>query len=150
MKCIASSAPYLASGGSDDLLHIYDLQVSSKFYYAAVHCHSLSCQRHETVTLTLTMMQAGTDLGFLMNPGDGAVSAITFYAQSASHHPSHLLSGAADGGITVWQAGGEWVCLKTLRGHKCASLPCSCSMQCSYKALICHPAYHVSKMSFIQ
>ena len=62
-------------------------------------------------------MQAGSDLGFLMNPGDGAVAAMTFHSQE-QQLPSHLFSGAADGGITVWQAGGDWVCLKTLRGHK--------------------------------
>lgn len=63
-------------------------------------------------------MQSDVDLGFLMSPGDGAVSALAFHATDRSRHPSHMLSGSADGSLSVWQAGGEWVCLKTFQGHK--------------------------------
>ena len=61
--------------------------------------------------------QNGRDLGFLMNPGDGAVTAITFYTPRASGMPTHLLNGSADGSISVWAAP-TWDCLKTLIGHK--------------------------------
>jgi len=66
--------------------------------------------------------QTKTDMGFLMNPGDGAVSAVRFFAPAAAAAPTHLLSGAADGSISIWASGGDWDCLKTLPGHKCAPL----------------------------
>ena len=61
--------------------------------------------------------QAHADLGFLMSPGNGAVSALAFYTPPGAGAPSHLLSGTADGGIAVWTAGGEWDCLKTMGDH---------------------------------
>ncbi len=66
----------------------------------------------------LLMWQAGSDLGFLMNPGDGAVTAVEFYTPAGTSQPTHLLSGAADGSISVWGVGGAWDCLKILKGHK--------------------------------
>jgi protein MAK11 len=71
--------------------------------------------KHELEVLGL---QAGKDLGFLMNPGDGAVTAVEFYTPAGTSQPTHLLSGAADGSISVWGAGGSWECLKVLKGHK--------------------------------
>ena len=29
IKCIAAAAPYLVSGGADDLIHLYDIQVNA-------------------------------------------------------------------------------------------------------------------------
>ncbi|KAK9816721.1 hypothetical protein WJX72_004220 [[Myrmecia] bisecta] len=63
-------------------------------------------------------LQAGTDLGFLMSPGDGAVTAVKFYTPRATAAPTHLFSGSADGGLSIWKAGGGWECLKTLKGHR--------------------------------
>lgn len=63
------------------------------------------------------LVQNSRDLGFLMNPGDGAVTAIQFYTPRASGMPSHLLNGSADGSISVWAAP-SWDCLKTLIGHR--------------------------------
>ena len=74
--------------------------------------------------------QSGKDLGFLMNPGEGAIPTIQFYSPQqqqagnlgAQHHPapypSHMLSGSADGSISVWQAGGQWDHLKLMKGHR--------------------------------
>ena len=77
VKCVAAAAPFVATGGADDTIHLFDV---------AAHA----------------------DLGFLMSPGDGAVTAIAMYAprgdDGAPGRPTHLLSGAADGGVTVWSA----------------------------------------------
>ena len=66
-------------------------------------------------------LQTSADLGFLMNPGEGAVTAVAFFTPESAAAPTHLLSGAADGSIAVWAAGGDWECLKLLKGHKCGS-----------------------------
>lgn len=86
VKCIAAAGSIVASGGADDLIHIYD-------------------------------MHKGRDLGYLMNPGDGAVTALAFYQAAEGAAPSHLLNGSSDGSISVWQ-GSSWDCLKTMEGHK--------------------------------
>ena len=62
--------------------------------------------------------QTSADLGFLMNPGEGAITALAFFTPGGGGVPSHLLSGAADGSIAVWAAGGGWDCMKLLKGHK--------------------------------
>ena len=60
-----------------------------------------------------------------MSPGDGAVTSLALYtpptpsSSEGSSSPSplpptHLVSGSADGGISVWSAGKEWECLKTM------------------------------------
>ncbi len=66
--------------------------------------------------------QHNKDLGFLMNPGDGAVPCIQFYCPPDAHGaPSHMFSGSADGSIAVWQAGGQWQHLKLMKVcHPCA------------------------------
>lgn len=90
MTCVAAAAPYAATGGVDDTIHLFDVA------------------RH-------------VDLGFLMSPGDGAVTSLALYSPVSSAGssspplpPTHLVSGSADGGISVWSAGKEWECLKTL------------------------------------
>ncbi|GBF89556.1 p21-activated kinase-interacting protein-like [Raphidocelis subcapitata] len=60
----------------------------------------------------------GRDLGFLMNPGEGAVPCLQLYTPPGAAAPSHLFSGSADGGIAVWRAGGEWEHLKLMKGHR--------------------------------
>eukprot|EP00884_Botryococcus_braunii_P016839 jgi/Botrbrau1/3839/Bobra.0183s0064.1 len=87
VKCVAAAGPFVASGGADDTIHLYNIQ-------------------------------AGMDLGFLMNPGEGAVTAVQFHCPAASSTPSHLLSGAADGSITIWHCDQDWACLKNMDGHK--------------------------------
>jgi protein MAK11 len=92
------------------------------------------------------LTQAGRDLGFVMNPGDGAITCAAFHtpptppaaaaaaagaaagaagsagssssSSSSSRRPSHLLTGSDDGSIAVWRAGGDWEALKLLKGHK--------------------------------
>jgi len=38
-------------------------------------------------------VQRGRDMGFLMNPGDGAVTALQFFTPAAAASPTHLLNG---------------------------------------------------------
>lgn len=66
----------------------------------------------------LYITQNDKDLGFLMSPGEGAVTALAFFTPPGAYAPSHLLSGAADGSITVWSVGGGWEAMKTMRGHR--------------------------------
>ncbi|EFN60143.1 hypothetical protein CHLNCDRAFT_133558 [Chlorella variabilis] len=87
VKCVAAAGQWGATGGADDLIHLYDLK-------------------------------SDKDLGFLMSPGEGAVTALAFFAPAGAYNPTHLLSGSADGSVSVWQAGGGWECLKTMRGHR--------------------------------
>ncbi len=68
--------------------------------------------------LPLRCRQNDKDLGFLMSPGQGAVTALAFFVPAGAYNPTHLLSGSADGSVSVWQAGGGWECLKTMRGHR--------------------------------
>lgn len=63
-------------------------------------------------------MQNDKDLGFLMSPGEGAVTALAFFTPPGGYAPTHLLSGSADGSLSVWSAGGGWECMKTMRGHR--------------------------------
>lgn len=86
VKCLAIASGIVASGGADDLIHIYDIQKAS-------------------------------DLGSLMNPGEGTVTALDFHVPAGANSPSHLLNGSADGSLTVWQ-GRSWECLKHMEGHK--------------------------------
>lgn len=53
-----------------------------------------------------------------MNPGDGAVPCIKFFSPSRGAAATHMFSGSADGSISIWQVGGGWEHLKTMRGHK--------------------------------
>eukprot|EP00890_Picochlorum_soloecismus_P006725 jgi/Picsp_1/878/NSC_04366-R1_p21-activated protein kinase-interacting protein 1 len=87
VKSLAAAGPFLASGGADDLIHVYDLW-------------------HDK------------DLGFLMNPGEGAITALEFFTPRDSFSPTHLLAGCSDGSLTIWKAGQGWQCMKTLRGHR--------------------------------
>lgn len=73
----------------------------------------------------LPFWQTNTDMGFLMSPGDGAVSAVRFFAPALGAAPSHLLSGSADGSVSIWAASADWDCLKTLPGHKCVLPGCA-------------------------
>ena len=57
-------------------------------------------------------MQGQKDLGFLMNPGEGAISAVALYVPPEVDAPTHLFSGGADGTLAVWSAGRSWDCLK--------------------------------------
>lgn len=87
VKSLACAGPFMASGGADDLIHLYD-------------------------------MKSDRDLGFLMIPGQGAVTCLAFYVPISGYTPTHLLAGCADGTLTIWKAGGGWECLKTFRkGH---------------------------------
>eukprot|EP00889_Picochlorum_renovo_P004168 jgi/Picre1/31198/NNA_006552.t1 len=87
VKSLAAAGPFLASGGADDLIHLYDL-------------------RHKK------------DLGFLMNPAEGSITALSFFTPEHAFKPTHLLAGCTDGTLTVWTAGHGWQCMKTLRGHR--------------------------------
>ncbi|KAL4422432.1 hypothetical protein ABPG75_008629 [Micractinium tetrahymenae] len=87
VKCIAAAGQWAATGGADDLIHLYDLKNDK-------------------------------DLGFLMSPGEGAVTALAFFTPAAAYSPTHMLSGSADGSLSVWAAGGGWESMKTMRGHR--------------------------------
>ena len=58
-----------------------------------------------------------------MSPGDGAVTSLALYAPPDASitggraPPTHMLSGAADGAVTIWTAGGDWTELKTVADH---------------------------------
>lgn len=67
-------------------------------------------------TIHLFDLKGPKDLGFLMNPCDGAVTALHMVTPYAKDSPSHMLSGSQDGGITVWKVG-SWQSLKSMRGH---------------------------------
>lgn len=62
-------------------------------------------------------VQAQKDLGFLMNPGEGPVTAVELYAPAETGVATHLFSGGADGTLAVWSAGPAWDCLKVMTGH---------------------------------
>lgn len=86
VKSLVSAGPLVASGGADDLIHLYDLKTNK-------------------------------DLGFLINPGQGPVSALSFFTPPTEYSPTHLLAGCADGTVSVWRTG-VWESLKTLKGHR--------------------------------
>lgn len=52
------------------------------------------------------LSQNDKDLGFLMSPGEGAVTTLAFFVPTGAYNPTHLLSGSADGAISVWQVRG--------------------------------------------
>mmetsp|Transcript_38248 Transcript_38248/g.108128 ORF Transcript_38248/g.108128 Transcript_38248/m.108128 type:complete len:206 (-) Transcript_38248:906-1523(-) len=87
VKCLASVGNFIASGGADDLIHIYDLN-------------------------------SGADLGFLMQPGQGAITCLESFTPEGLTTPTHLLSGGEDGVVNSWEAGGSWDHLSSLKGHK--------------------------------
>ena len=142
VKCVAAATPFAATGGTDDCIHLFDVRVSlkngdreqtkkpppppcldSKFTLAPSTlyppCPRLTHTLHSSPFSLSFHTKAHADLGFLMSPGAGAVSALSFYTPPDAAAPSHLLSGTADGGIAVWNAGGEWDCLKTMEDHTC-------------------------------
>ena len=54
-----------------------------------------------------------------MSPAVGAVTALAFFAhQGSGSEPTHLLSAASDGSVSVWASDPSWECLKTLKGHR--------------------------------
>lgn len=63
-------------------------------------------------------VKKGRDLGFLVNPGEGAVPCVQLFTPAGAAAPSHMFSGSADGGLAIWKAGGDWEHLKMMRGHK--------------------------------
>ncbi|GFH16563.1 uncharacterized protein HaLaN_13003 [Haematococcus lacustris] len=74
VKCVASGGHFLASGGNDDQIHLYDM-------------------KHDQ------------DLGFLMNPGEGAVPCLQFFCPQGpglSAVPEQLATAASDGSLKVW------------------------------------------------
>lgn len=63
-------------------------------------------------------MQEDADLGLVLSPGRGGVYAAAFYsANPASAKATHLLSGAADGSIALWQVD-DWSVSKNMTGHR--------------------------------
>jgi len=75
-------------------------------------------------------MQGQKDLGFLMNPGEGAISAVALYVPPEVDAPTHLFSGGADGTLAVWSAGRSWDCLKVriylMQCRKCCMMLVGC------------------------
>jgi WD40 repeat protein len=63
IKCIASHGSYVATGGADDQIHLFDTARDK-------------------------------DLGFVVNPVEGAVPCLSFVVPNNSRQPTHFLSGA--------------------------------------------------------
>lgn len=63
VKCIASCGDFVATGGADDQVHLFDVA-------------------------------RDRDLGFLINPVEGAVPCLAFVAPDGAKQPTHFLSGA--------------------------------------------------------
>ena len=63
VKCVSSAGGFVATGGADDQIHIFDAA-------------------------------GDRDLGYLINPVDGAVPCLAFVTPEGSQQPSHFLSGA--------------------------------------------------------
>ena len=57
-------------------------------------------------------LQSQKDLGFVLNPGEGPISAVALYVPAGAAVPTHLFSGGVDGTLAVWSAGRTWDCLK--------------------------------------
>ena len=75
-------------------------------------------QLPETSLLCMSLLQHNKDLGFLINPGDGAITCVQLFTPPGTTRPSHMFSGSADGSIAIWKAGGDWEHLKLMKGHK--------------------------------
>mmetsp|Transcript_25430 Transcript_25430/g.69083 ORF Transcript_25430/g.69083 Transcript_25430/m.69083 type:complete len:423 (-) Transcript_25430:930-2198(-) len=92
VKCVASKGPFLASGGGDDQIHLYDLKHDKDLGFlinpgdGPVPCLEFFCPQNAS----------------------GVASAT----------PSHMFSGSQDGSIAIWQAGHQWEHLKLMKGHK--------------------------------
>lgn len=84
VKCVACADGYVACGGYDDCIYLFDLRRKK-------------------------------DLGALVEH-QGAITCLEFFPSSGK--ASHLLSGAKDGIVNVWEAGKSWEHLKSLKGHK--------------------------------
>lgn len=61
-------------------------------------------------------LQSQKDLGFVLNPGEGPISAVALYVPGGAAAPTHLFSGGVDGTLAVWSAGRSWDCLKVSSG----------------------------------
>lgn len=57
-------------------------------------------------------LQSQKDLGFVLNPGEGPISAVALYVPAGAAAPTHMFSGGAEGTLAVWSAGRTWDCLK--------------------------------------
>lgn len=97
-------------------------QLSRTTHQAAVKCVALHgphlASGGNDDQIHLYNIQHRKDLGFLVNPGLGAITALAFVCQGAGAPASHLLSGSADGSIMLWRACKTWDALKPMRGHK--------------------------------
>ena len=92
VKCVAAGGTWLVTGGTDDQVHLYE-----------------------------TGDDPGArdkDLGFLVNPGQGAVTASVFHAAPGEVEPVNLVTGSQDGSIHVWHVGAGWEHMRALRGHR--------------------------------
>lgn len=87
-------------------------------------------------------MQSQKDLGFLMNPGEGAISAVALYVPPGASAPTHLFSGGVDGTMAVWSAGRSWDCLKVrlylMQCRTCCMMPVGCRAMKFKKAYLAH------------
>lgn len=61
-------------------------------------------------------LQSQKDLGFVLNPGEGPISAVALYVPAGAAAPTHMFSGGVDGTLAVWSAGRTWDCLKVTPG----------------------------------
>lgn len=83
--------------------HLRSLRESSE-RPSAVQCDAHVFSFSQLTGHSVPLLQKGRDLGYLMNPGDGAVTALAFHHAAAAAVPSYLLNGSSDGSVSVWQA----------------------------------------------
>ena len=124
-----------------DILHapLSDRRAHSSMFVCQLQCYCLS----------VCAMQGQKDLGFLMNPGEGAISAVALYVPPGGKAPTHLFSGGVDGTLAVWSAGRSWDCLKLSNWLHLAYEPITCchspSVLPSCSSLVTSlPTFHIS------
>eukprot|EP00238_Polyblepharides_amylifera_P013970 CAMPEP_0196575640 /NCGR_PEP_ID=MMETSP1081-20130531/5072_1 /TAXON_ID=36882 /ORGANISM="Pyramimonas amylifera, Strain CCMP720" /LENGTH=352 /DNA_ID=CAMNT_0041894001 /DNA_START=245 /DNA_END=1303 /DNA_ORIENTATION=- len=89
VKCAAAAGHFLASGGNDDAIRVYNLKSGKDLGSLVQHEGSVTCMNFYT-------------------PTDEKL---------AGGMPTHLLSGSEDRSICVWRVG-NWAHIRTLTGHK--------------------------------
>lgn len=93
-------------------------------------CQSVLQHRHRHSQSLTFGIQGQKDLGFLMNPGEGAISAVALYVPPEVDAPTHLFSGGADGTLAVWSAGRSWDCLRVNVYHMQSRTCCMMLVGC--------------------
>ncbi|MEW5301868.1 MAG: hypothetical protein WDW36_004697 [Sanguina aurantia] len=127
-------AAYLFSGCYERFLLGYTLpldltqdgQLVKKYTFAA-HRNAVRCvatagqylvSGGADDTIHMYDLKSQSDLGSVMNPGEGAVPCLALYTPVSAYNPTHMLTGSADGALCIWSAGRNWDVLKVMKGHR--------------------------------